>query len=1407
MQTVDGKQRCTQLLEYFCDQQPPWTASADAHANFLNEAATQCLPKHFPVHRRQPKPSWIQADTWDTIATTRKLRRQLRNLRQTWSCGLMRQIFQAWASGTTTTHSFRLWLKMLDNSTALALHQLSETRLTRIKALRRDEAAYIDNCARMQHDELTEAKGAYLWRKLRKDLPSFRKKTKKHLPFSVAMEGMHSHFAQIEDARFRTMEEMCQDSQCKSNCAIKHALERNVEAHHIPTIFELEAAIRSSSCGKASVGCIPLEFLKANPPKAAELLMPMMTMFFRFQQQPLSWKGGAYFPLYKGKGSPSDATSFRAILIGNVIPKLYHKIVRQRLMKAVEPKLLPFQIGGVPKMTVSYAAHFLLSLRQQAEYFKRSTAIIFFDLKSAFYRAQRSTVVCDKLGYGEDQLDEDVALSTLGREAALDTLEVPHNLQATIQELFSGTWNSVKVPCSHQQPLMQSTRGTRPGDPVADLTFTCVMQTILAQFLQEAQPLLPTFPGPDGDIDIPPITWVDDIAIFVEADQADKIPFLIQQVVHLMFKHCRAYGLDLNFAPGKTEALLRLHGKNSTQIRKTLFQEKFINVDGAQEEKIALSAALHYTHLGIKHTATLCFDTELAFRLARAREALRECKKKILVNKAIVPSTRWNLARSLVLSRLLFACELWPPLTNRQISSLQAFFMKIGRIILNKQNFADAQHTVDDEVVAVLQIPHISTVLRTARLRYLSRLMRFAPSILVVLLQRLEFADPDAWMTRVKHDVHWMQQRVQRLQHLPDPLVDWDAWKSHYMAGRDWALAAISAMNADTTYRHSQARYRLWRRDFQSEMKQLGLTFQEEAPVFITKAWKCEHCEAGFLDNKSRSVHMYKVHHQHAEVRAYMDSTTCGACLKDFHTIQKLRQHLQHRPDKCLRTLQTVWHPFDAAILKDFKPTMEVKHAHRLPALQCFRPFLPPRAVWQQQKPDKVFPTLFLTQEEDVPQEDDEQIGRDDRAVQEPDQRPGHDDSLVSELITLAINASSPFVPPEWDLLTAEAFQALVAFGDHLHEDLCSQLDPQVHIEIHWWLEGLLAQHFQQQRNPSMPFQPNEPLVTKTAVQAPRDEPELWHKDRNRRVVGIPYPLCREPGPAQKQRFVLYAYSGHRREGDVVEWTHHFNNIFDYNVVMVTVDVVYEADLCDLRNADSKSLWLKAIRDGRFIAIIGAPPCETWSAARLRAILFGDGGPPPLRSLDQPWGIETNTWRQQKQILVANDLLQIWLRMMVAATVTATAFIMEHPAPSRYIADAPSVWKLAETHWLSLIPSAKRHLVYQGFFGAKSAKPTVFFVSQLDHFEEVLSRWKDPQANPAQWIQLVGKDQEGAWKTAQAKAYPPRLNAALVEAIFLKAQKSFEVRVDPDDSFLRAVRLVQIAQETSGNEMGADFAR
>ncbi len=180
-----------------------------------------------------------------------------------------------------------------------------------------------------------------------------------------------------------------------------------------------------------------------------------------------------------------------------------------------------------------------------------------------------------------------------------------------------------------------------------------------------------------------------------------------------------------------------------------------------------------------------------------------------------------------------------------------------------------------------------------------------------------------------------------------------------------------------------------------------------------------------------------------------------------------------------------------------------------------------------------------------------------------------------------------------------------------------------------------------------------------------------------------------------------------------------------------------------MRADGAKGFWLRAIRAGFFTAILGAPPCETWSAARFRAVLLDDGGPKPLRSQAEPWGLCYGSWRNQKQLLVANDLLQVWISMMVAAVGSNTSFIMEHPAPSKFVLEAPSVWKLAEIHWLELLPLAQRHLVYQGYYGAPSAKPTIFFVHKLAKFQTVLRNWQDPNTSPANWVQLSGKDQDG----------------------------------------------------------------
>ena len=243
-----------------------------------------------------------------------------------------------------------------------------------------------------------------------------------------------------------------------------------------------------------------------------------------------------------------------------------------------------------------------------------------------------------------------------------------------------------------------------------------------------------------------------------------------------------------------------------------------------------------------------------------------------------------------------------------------------------------------------------------------------------------------------------------------------------------------------------------------------------------------------------------------------------------------------------------------------------------------------------------------------------------------------------------------------------------------------------------------------------------------------------------------------------------------------------------------------------MRDPKSRQIWLDYVARGLFLAVLGAPPCETYSAARHRAITAMDGGPPPLRTFQYPWGLETNTLRQQKQIMMANELMQSWLLFVVTAASNGTAVLMEHPAPSIKIPEAVSIWRTAELRMIGQFPGARQHMVVQGLYGAVSCKPTTFLAIHIPQFQKILKRWKDPDTDAKQWIRLEGRNSDGSWKTAQGKAYPSRLNAALMDCAISSLGGTLEAEELPNSSdFQGHVSTVLLAQKTSGKEMGPDY--
>ena len=123
----------------------------------------------------------------------------------------------------------------------------------------------------------------------------------------------------------------------------------------------------------------------------------------------------------------------------------------------------------------------------------------------------------------------------------------------------------------------------------------------------------------------------------------------------------------------------------------------------------------------------------------------------------------------------------------------------------------------------------------------------------------------------------------------------------------------------------------------------------------------------------------------------------------------------------------------------------------------------------------------------------------------------------------------------------------------------------------------------------------------------------------------------------------------------------------------------------------------------------------------------------------------------------SNDLLEIWYLFM--------AYSMEHPAEPQHLDCAPSVWKLPEAGWLLAFPDVCKHLVKQGWFGALSSKPKTFLTHALASFPACLDAWWDRSVDPRSWITLIGRDEHGQYRTAQAKAYPSRLNAAIIGGV------------------------------------------
>ncbi len=164
----------------------------------------------------------------------------------------------------------------------------------------------------------------------------------------------------------------------------------------------------------------------------------------------------------------------------------------------------------------------------------------------------------------------------------------------------------------------------------------------------------------------------------------------------------------------------------------------------------------------------------------------------------------------------------------------------------------------------------------------------------------------------------------------------------------------------------------------------------------------------------------------------------------------------------------------------------------------------------------------------------------------------------------------------------------------------------------------------------------------------------------------------------------------------------------------------------------------------------------------MSALLEGPG-PRPLRSIERLWGIANLKPRELEQVCTGNDLLRALIIVLYASKAAGAVAAMEHPAPPTWKPNAPSSFYLPELKWLRNLGEAGFDIFDQCMLGAPSVKPTALLHA---NFPQVSDRIADmPNAcrcdRSHQHIALIGRAEDGTFKTAPAKQYPGPMNHLL----------------------------------------------
>ena len=286
----------------------------------------------------------------------------------------------------------------------------------------------------------------------------------------------------------------------------------------------------------------------------------------------LLWKGGTLHSAWKGKLSPDQCHSHRALLVSSVVGKALHSTIRGCCAQPMKMAATPLQVGGLPAYPVTFASHCVRLFQSHCK--GRSHFLLFLDLKEAFYRIFRALLRSDapseeEIAYFFRQLELppsvfDQFRRTVCQENSLAAAGSSQWLRAVLGEILSDSWFKMQW----QEDVTKTSLGVRPGDALADTLFFFVFSQVLRATRQRLTAAGLTYDLPwsrdmhrcvvdwngaaGARVCLSDAVWMDDACLMGSVDRAADAVKGLADTAGILIDECLRRGLQPSLEANKT---------------------------------------------------------------------------------------------------------------------------------------------------------------------------------------------------------------------------------------------------------------------------------------------------------------------------------------------------------------------------------------------------------------------------------------------------------------------------------------------------------------------------------------------------------------------------------------------------------------------------------------------------------------------------------------------------------------------------------------------------------------------------------------------------------------------------------------------------------------------------------------